>query len=392
MRSIQRISRGWLPCGLASAVLLLGNGISEAQTRTTTGGGSSLTGGQGGTGQGGTGQGGQGSASQGSNFSQGLSLGTNSPTGFAGSNLQQSFKLRSNSSTNIGVGSPIGQYYNNPLALGLPTSSGARGGFATPLYGTTGGGSGQSGGTTFGGSGGFGGTTGSVGGTSSVGGAGGTRSGGTGGSTGSFGGSSGSLGGGSTGSFGGGATGSRGGAATGGGLGGAGGFGGTSGGLGGGIGGGQGTALGGARTGQGGIGGGLTGGGLTGGFGNTIGSVGGRTGGALGGTTSQTGSGRRSFPYTIGFVPPAGSQPTTVVAPLNFNAELQGVLVRSSSLRSAQGIQVGTQGPVVVLRGKVTSERERDLAEALLRLTPGVREISNELQVEEDAPPPKPIP
>ncbi len=72
--------------------------------------------------------------------------------------------------------------------------------------------------------------------------------------------------------------------------------------------------------------------------------------------------------------------------------DLQGVLVRSSSLPSARDIQVAMDGSVVVLRGPVSNDDERRLAENLVRLTPGVHDVRNELQVRETAPPPTPVP
>ncbi|MFO0879166.1 MAG: BON domain-containing protein [Gemmataceae bacterium] len=60
---------------------------------------------------------------------------------------------------------------------------------------------------------------------------------------------------------------------------------------------------------------------------------------------------------------------------------LQEVITRSSRLPSRENIQVTTDGEAVVLRGQVRNERERRLAEAVLRLSPGVREIRNELRV-----------
>ncbi len=61
--------------------------------------------------------------------------------------------------------------------------------------------------------------------------------------------------------------------------------------------------------------------------------------------------------------------------------DLQAVLERSSMLKSKNGIAVEVDGPVVVLRGEVASDRERRLAEGILRLSPGVREVRNELRV-----------
>jgi osmotically-inducible protein OsmY len=51
-------------------------------------------------------------------------------------------------------------------------------------------------------------------------------------------------------------------------------------------------------------------------------------------------------------------------------------------LRSGGRIQVVTQGEAVVLRGGVRNDREKRVAEAMIRMTPGVREVINELVVD----------
>jgi osmotically-inducible protein OsmY len=61
-------------------------------------------------------------------------------------------------------------------------------------------------------------------------------------------------------------------------------------------------------------------------------------------------------------------------------SDLQSVIDRSSRLPSRGNIQVLSEGDTIVLRGQVASERERRLAEGLLRLSPGVRQIRNELR------------
>ncbi|OWK39179.1 hypothetical protein FRUB_06261 [Fimbriiglobus ruber] len=60
--------------------------------------------------------------------------------------------------------------------------------------------------------------------------------------------------------------------------------------------------------------------------------------------------------------------------------DVREVLDRSSMTPSARGIQVATDGPVIVLRGAVKDEDEARLIEGMVRLTPGVREVRNELQ------------
>ncbi|TMQ35837.1 MAG: BON domain-containing protein, partial [Planctomycetota bacterium] len=44
-------------------------------------------------------------------------------------------------------------------------------------------------------------------------------------------------------------------------------------------------------------------------------------------------------------------------------------------------IQVAADGTVLVLRGRVPSERDRRLAQGLALMSPGVYEVRNELQV-----------
>jgi hypothetical protein len=68
-------------------------------------------------------------------------------------------------------------------------------------------------------------------------------------------------------------------------------------------------------------------------------------------------------------------------APEQRRGDLQAILARTSSLTQSAGIQVTMDGPTVVLRGKVADDDERRLAENVLRLSPGVREVRNELEV-----------
>jgi osmotically-inducible protein OsmY len=78
--------------------------------------------------------------------------------------------------------------------------------------------------------------------------------------------------------------------------------------------------------------------------------------------------------------------------PSLLQSEVQRVLTRSSSLSPNRAIRVAVEGPAVVLRGTVASEHDRRLAEALVRLTPGVHEVRNELEVPEITPAPEPRP
>ena len=156
------------------------------------------------------------------------------------------------------------------------------------------------------------------------------------------------------------------------------------------------TATGGAGGGRGGAGGGTSSGfgGAATSFGSSsAGGVGGGGFGAAGGgnargaggvggagTASQSGQVVSqgvpgiSYTATIKFA-------TTAVTPAQFQADLQAVVSRSSALSNPAGVQL-TTGPngAVTLRGQVKDEDEARLVEGLLRLTPGVRDVTNDLK------------
>jgi osmotically-inducible protein OsmY len=70
---------------------------------------------------------------------------------------------------------------------------------------------------------------------------------------------------------------------------------------------------------------------------------------------------------------------------LRVRADLQSIIDRASRIPSRGNIRVLTDGSTVVLRGNVASDRERRLAESLVRLTPGVRSVRNEIVSPESA-------
>lgn len=73
--------------------------------------------------------------------------------------------------------------------------------------------------------------------------------------------------------------------------------------------------------------------------------------------------------------------PVAVHPPLEVQRNLQDLLARSSALPNRAQMQVHLEGSVVVLSGRASSERERALAERLVRLTPGVIVVDNRLAV-----------
>jgi len=113
-----------------------------------------------------------------------------------------------------------------------------------------------------------------------------------------------------------------------------------------------------------------------GGSATTSTGLGGRTGGAtrLSSSTANQSATRISYSATLKFAP----QP--VMAPV-LHSELRGILDRSTTLKFPGRIQLSMEENTVVLKGTVADEDERRLVEGMVRLTPGVRDVRNELQV-----------
>jgi hypothetical protein len=80
--------------------------------------------------------------------------------------------------------------------------------------------------------------------------------------------------------------------------------------------------------------------------------------------------------------------PTRPPAPAQLQSNLAGVLARSTALGSDRRIAISGDGATVVLRGTVSNEHDRRLAEAMTRLTPGVHDVRNELQIQAANPTP----
>ena len=96
--------------------------------------------------------------------------------------------------------------------------------------------------------------------------------------------------------------------------------------------------------------------------------------------TGFTSVGQRKAP---GYVTTVGDDvPLIRHIPARLRSEVEQVLARSSSLKSKGTIAVNVEeGGVAVLTGRVMTARERGLAEALVRMTPGVQNVQNNLQV-----------
>jgi hypothetical protein len=121
---------------------------------------------------------------------------------------------------------------------------------------------------------------------------------------------------------------------------------------------------------------GATGTGATGG----IGAGGfGRTGVGAGGIAATDPGGvlvplsrQIAYPAQVRFAAPP-------VAPVQLQTDLRGVIDRTSMLANPAGVRVEVNGNAVVLRGVVRDDDEARLVEGLVRLTPGVGVIRNEL-------------
>lgn len=111
-------------------------------------------------------------------------------------------------------------------------------------------------------------------------------------------------------------------------------------------------------------------GGALGGLGGAQGGLGGAQGGLTGGQIIAL---PRNIAYTATL-----RFPGPIVTPVQMQSSVQGVLERSSMI-SNRGLAVAMDGGAVVLRGRVKDEDEARLVEGMVRLTPGVRDVKNEL-------------
>ncbi len=80
-----------------------------------------------------------------------------------------------------------------------------------------------------------------------------------------------------------------------------------------------------------------------------------------------------SYTATLRFASPA-------IVPAQMQADLQTVIGRSSMIANPGAIAISMEGPVVVLRGNVKDEDEARTAEGMIRLSPGVKQVRNELK------------
>jgi osmotically-inducible protein OsmY len=101
----------------------------------------------------------------------------------------------------------------------------------------------------------------------------------------------------------------------------------------------------------------------------------------MGGLGSQqfasSGSPYRESQYIVN--PGPGLYTSTSATPFTLRSDLQESLGRAG-LTSTGNIRVMSDGQRVVLRGRVRNASESHIAEGLMRMTPGVHEVVNELE------------
>ncbi len=119
-------------------------------------------------------------------------------------------------------------------------------------------------------------------------------------------------------------------------------------------------------------------------FGTTTGATGataattGRAGATGGGLSTDPGGQLVQLPRQIAYSAQLKFAVPPIPAP-RLQADLRGVIDRAPSLANPAGVQLQVNGNAVVLRGSVRDGDEARLVEGLVRLTPGVGRIANEL-------------
>jgi hypothetical protein len=117
------------------------------------------------------------------------------------------------------------------------------------------------------------------------------------------------------------------------------------------------------------------------------------TGGTSATTFNPSPATYMTTPFMVGFATVSGSgatpPPTRTLPPAvasRLQRDAQQVINQSSALPSKGGIRISVVGPAVVLQGVVSDDHERRLAEGLVRLTPGINEVVNELRLTNGGP------
>ncbi len=102
-------------------------------------------------------------------------------------------------------------------------------------------------------------------------------------------------------------------------------------------------------------------------------------GGGTGGAVSSTSVGGPIVPLPIQISYPAQLQFKVPVVQSQVLTDIQGTIARAPMITNPGSIQIVMDGPNVVIRGSVKDDDEARYIVGMVRLTPGVREIKNEL-------------
>lgn len=114
--------------------------------------------------------------------------------------------------------------------------------------------------------------------------------------------------------------------------------------------------------------------------------------GQLQGQTGQPNNGNRGgsgggVPYRISYTPGFAYSPPSHS---ELATRLTTRLARLPQIESRVPIEVAIEGRTAILRGAVATEHDRELAERLIRLEPGVDQVANELTLAPPLPPQEP--
>jgi hypothetical protein len=125
----------------------------------------------------------------------------------------------------------------------------------------------------------------------------------------------------------------------------------------------------------------------------TAGGRGGAGGGQGGATSNLTGSVdfipisssglRRNLPYSaeVNFEgTPTNPDAGAAIMEQRMLSNVTDMLARSSRVQAASNIQISMDQGVLVLSGKVGTDKERRVLEAMVRMTPGVRDLRNDVR------------
>jgi len=142
------------------------------------------------------------------------------------------------------------------------------------------------------------------------------------------------------------------------------------------------------------------GGGYPGSYGGMSGAYGSRFSGGYGGMSGLSGSrfsgGYGTYgssgvrislaPANLGARPGGPANPAVSSLPARVDTELTARLGQTMKVGLGSPVQVLTRGGTIVLQGRVATTHDRELAELLLRLEPGVSDVQNELTVGQEGP------